>query len=171
MSIWRTTALALLFLAILVVYFPVLWWMWREWWLAPGTRYYGHGLLIIFVSLFLILRGRSALRPSDGRRYGLPVLVLGVAIAAVGWSSGTAWVSALSLPVVILGVLGSFLGALALRRMLFPVLFLAMAVPLPIMGLIGDWLKDYVGRAAIEIARALGTQFTVDNTSFVYMET
>lgn len=170
MSSGYRTALALALLAILVLYFPVISWMWRDWWLAPGPRYYSHGLLIVFISLFLILRGRSACVQAPGKLYGLAVLASGLALAASGWVIRALWVSALSLPLVLLGILGLFLGARALRRLIFPVLFLAMAVPLPIMGIIGDWLKDIVGQAAIDIARALGTQFTVDRVFFSYVD-
>ena len=68
--------------ALLLLTWPVWRWLWGEW---MGNQYYSHGILIPFVSLFLIImRIRNddtfAWIPGNGLLLGMLMLIAGVAL-------------------------------------------------------------------------------------------
>jgi exosortase len=119
------------------MYFPTFIWMWGRWFAEES--YYSHGILIPFVVAFLVYFKKdeialvASLPRNDNRLFGLFLIILGLAIHL-----GSAWMkvyftSALSMILVILGLILYFLGAVFFRKLLYPVLFLLFMVPMPMV--------------------------------------
>ncbi len=99
-------------------------------WLSNDT--YSHGFLVPWISLYLVWARRDALvRTPLAPSYlaGLPVVVAGLAMLALGSASGTAIVQSLSLLVTLAGLVLLMLGWSYLRWLWFPILFLLFMVP------------------------------------------
>lgn len=138
---------------------PVWRWLWQEW---MGNQYYSHGILIPFVSLFLIIQrwrndkgftwngastaatataspttaNPAADPPSSGGKNSYPIAGI-IALAAfillylVAFNGKAFYIAAF----MMIGIIGScvwiFGGTDAFRRLLFPMAYLVLMVPLP----------------------------------------
>jgi exosortase len=118
---------------LLLVYIPTFIWMWDRWFARDS--YYSHGILIPFVSAYLIWNQReelSAITPSSSP-WGLRIFLLGgtfhlfSAVFHIYFSSG------FSLIVMLIGLILHFFGKDITQKVLFPILFLAFMVPLPMV--------------------------------------
>ena len=105
--------------------------MWQKWFEADS--YYSHGILIPFVSLYLIwkMRGDLAKIPAKMSRGGLALLVLGLFIRVFGAYTRVNYITGLSLVVIVAGLVLFLLGRKITVKLLFPLLFLIWMVPLP----------------------------------------
>jgi EpsI family protein len=95
---------------------------------------YAHGPLILAVSAALAWRSRSRLRSLDGAgdaAWGAALLAGGVALWLLGRTQGLVPVEAGSLPFSAAGAAVLAWGVAGLRRLAFPLAFLAFYVPLP----------------------------------------
>jgi exosortase len=117
--------------SVLLIYNQVITWMFQNWILNP---YMNYGLLVPFISGYLIWKERKHFKVSVDRR-GLVLLGL----AALLYLAPSFTLRAVSL---VLFVSGSFLllfGKDATRRIVFPLAFLLLMIPLP------DFMIEYVG--------------------------
>jgi exosortase len=119
-----------LLVLIAVVYRSV----WPEWasdlWNEPD---YSHGLLVPFVSAWLVYRRRRELaaaspQPALG---GIVLMVAGIGALALGLLSAEFFLTRLSVVVVLAGLVAAVLGYRHLRLLAMPLAFLVFAVPLP----------------------------------------
>lgn len=125
-----TIALVILLLAV-VLYFPVLQGLIRQW---SDDSNYRHGFLVPIISAILLYRRREELRsakPGGGTILG--ILFLGAAaVFLIGGTAATELMTArLSVPTFLIGISFFFAGKEFTRRAAFPLLFLYMMVPLP----------------------------------------
>lgn len=154
-------ALAGLFLLLAA---PALAWLVRTWLTDP---YYTHGFLVPVVAGLLGWRQwrRAAAesppdRPAPGspgvRWAGWAVALAGMAafVWAVRWQSYAA--ASLALVAMLCGALLFLLGWARLRPLLFPLLFLALAVPLPFVDRASPWLQAFTARWATALVRSVG---------------
>lgn len=122
---------AVFFLFLIVLYLPVLVKLVQQWLDDPNYR---HGILIPFVSAFILWRERNTLRDARGGGGAIPGLFL-IIIASVLLVGGTAaselFTTRLSLPVFLLGASFLLMGKNFSSRAAFPLLFLFMMIPLP----------------------------------------
>lgn len=155
---------------LIIAYIPTLAWMIDRW--MQKESYYGHGFLIPLVSLFIVWQRRSILRetmvngrwsmaPSGGFALNsLGLWVVGFALLAhivcaalrVYFVSGFTFIAALS------GLILFFFGKEILRKLTFPLFFLATMIPLPLV-LIGNLtvrLKLFATEAATFILNRIG---------------
>ncbi len=98
--------------------------------LAPDT---GFGIVLPFVSLFLIWRQRDQLRgiPITGSWYGLLLVAAGLALRAIGAFSTMSTVVRYGFLLVLYGLVLSFTGPKLFRRLGAPLAILIFMVPLP----------------------------------------
>jgi exosortase D (VPLPA-CTERM-specific) len=98
--------------------------------LAPDT---GFGIVLPFVSLFLIWRQRDQLRgiPITGSWYGLVLVAAGLALRAIGAFSTMSTVVRYGFLLVLYGLVLSFTGPKLFRRLGAPLAILVFMVPLP----------------------------------------
>jgi exosortase D (VPLPA-CTERM-specific) len=128
LSAWAVLAFALA--AAFVPFTHVLLGLFKVW---NGEPEYSHGVLIPFISLFLIWRERDALTrtPFRGSWFGAPVVILGILLWCVGQLS-TIWVvSQYAFLVVVYGLVLALVGSAVFRRLWMPLLILIFMIPLP----------------------------------------
>jgi exosortase len=137
-----------------IVFFPTLRWLVASW---SSNSYYSHGFLVPFVSIYFAWRRRDALRHRKPNNVGLVVLALGLTmhLLAVPWQVHL--VSALALVFVLAGLLLYFYGLETTRLMLFPLGFLLLMIPLPLVERLAPSLEAFVCRYATLMVQALGT--------------
>jgi exosortase len=107
--------------------------MWERWFAADS--YYSHGILIPFVSMYLIWQQRktlSAIEPLKGA-WGMPLIILGMAVHILSSLFRIYFTSGFSMLIVLTGLVLHFYGWRILRSILFPVIFLMFMVPIPMV--------------------------------------
>jgi exosortase len=116
----------------LLAYFSTLQWMWQRWF-GPDS-YYSHGILVPFISVFLIWQKRDVLKnikaiPSP---WGMRLFVTGIVIHLLSLFCRIYFVSGFSMIIVLVGFVLCIYGKNMLTEILFPVVFLVFMVPLPL---------------------------------------
>lgn len=146
---------ALIFAAVVLLFFPTWLWLGDAWLSDP---YYSHGPLVLLISLYFVWARRKVFTeraPAPNNR-GL-VLVI-AALSAHLWA--TAWrayyISALMIPVALLGLLIALFGWQLARRFLFPLGFLIFMVPLPLAERFGPVLEGWTATSATAFAQFVG---------------
>ena len=127
----KTALLCLSALLAVLLYYPVLAGLFRQWLDDPN---YTHGLLIPIISAFFLFRDREALRGASGgggEYLGIPLILLASVLLVGGTAASELYTTRVSLPILLMGMILFLRGAAFARRAAFPVLFLLMMVPLP----------------------------------------
>ncbi|HPN57310.1 MAG TPA: exosortase/archaeosortase family protein [Candidatus Omnitrophota bacterium] len=143
----------------LLAYTPTLMWMWSRWFATDS--YYSHGILIPFVSGYLIWQKKAELQvmPVKESRLGMPLIVAGIllylfsALFRINFSGG------LSMFVVIFGMILHFYGMAILKKILFPIAFLIFMFPLPEVAIVNISFRMKI--FAAEIAEKLLNQMGI----------
>jgi exosortase B len=146
--------------ALLLLYLPTYHDLLRGRWQAMGQ---GHEPVVLIVSVWLILRERSALVAAamrgEGRRTAGGVLLgLGLLLYVLGRSQAYIRLELLSQIPVLAGLLVGVGGWSALRRQWFPLVFLLFVVPLPysmVLAITGP-MKTAVSAIATEVLHLVG---------------
>jgi exosortase D (VPLPA-CTERM-specific) len=112
------------------MYFDSLRFMVGQW----GSDDYSHGFFVPIISAFLIWQRRSALAaiPMQASWWGPFVLVAGLLLYVIGDYATLYFVLHVSLWLVIVGLVLSFIGLNRTKEIAFPLLFLLAAIPLPV---------------------------------------
>ena len=147
-------------------YYSTLAWLVMSW---LGNTYYSHGFLVPAVSLVLAWRLQAhppagAGNPAaSGRAFaeGLVLTGVGLGVHLVAASRGAHLLSAVTLAPVLSGVVLALGGLRTLRRLVFPLGFLFLMVPLPILERSTPELARWVAATAGAICRAAGLQVVV----------
>lgn len=126
----ETAAAAALGAAALVLYLPVLRDLvvvWRD------VSYYSYGFLVPLFSAYLAWEAWRASDETPSRPVpaGFLITAAGLAALGLGVATGSLTLRALSLPVVLLGLVWALLGTAHARRLAFPIGFLVFMAPLP----------------------------------------
>ncbi len=138
-SVWRyhLWLFAPLLLATLLLFGATFWSMVTTWW---RSETFAHGFIVVPISIYLIWRKRDVLRndvPSSSPSALVPLLLL-----AIAWLLGNAadvlGVQQLAATVMIPMLVALVFGWHIMRRLIFPLTFLLLAVP------IGEFLVPYL---------------------------
>ena len=115
------------------LYYPTFVWMVDRW--SARDSYYGHGFLIPLVSLYWLYKKRDLFLKVGNPSWigGLCVLGLGAAVQIVSYYLHFYFLSAFSLVIVLMGLIYFFYGQKVFRRAWFPVAFLFLMIPLPLL--------------------------------------
>ena len=148
-------AYGLIALLILLLFSPALAWLVRAW---VSNPYYTHGFFIPVIAALLAWRQWRFVRAEPRRedRIGLAVLAVSLAVAvwAMRWRD---YATALfALVGLLIGLLLFLEGWPRLRRWLFPLLFLALMIPLPVVDRLSPWLASFSAHWATALARLFG---------------
>ncbi|HQO57929.1 MAG TPA: exosortase/archaeosortase family protein [Candidatus Omnitrophota bacterium] len=140
-------------LVFLLAYTPTLMWMWSRWF--ADDSYYSHGILIPFVSGFLIWQKKEelAVAPVKESRLGMPLIVAGVLLYLFSALFRINFTGGLSMFVVIFGLVLYFYGMAVLKKILFPIGFLIFMFPLPEVAIVN--ISFRMKMFAAEIAEKL----------------
>ena len=123
------TSIALL----LVAYLPTIAWMADRWFAKES--YYSHGVLIPLVSLFVIWQRRDALGKIrvSGSFAGLWIVAISLFVNIICAALKIYFISGFSLVFAIYGLVLFFFGKEMVRNMIFPLSFLFLMIPLPLV--------------------------------------
>jgi exosortase len=136
---------------VLLIYVPSFLWMWDRWFARDS--YYSHGILIPFVTAFLIWNKRDILRKikPETSPWGLRLFFLGIAIHLLSALFRVYFTSGFSMIIVLYGLTLYFYGSKMLKEVLFPISFLVFMVPLPMVVItnISFRLKIFAAQIAV----------------------
>jgi exosortase len=142
---------------------PVWRWLWSEW---MSNDYYGHGLLIAPVALFLAVQrfrnDESLVYPSgSGNLYG----VLLLAAALVGYlyflEARALYMAAFAMVAMLAGLVWALGGTNVVRKLAFPLAYLIFMIPLPSWDRITLPLALFTGVCSGGLVQLLGLDVTV----------
>jgi len=150
----------------LIAYAPAFRWMWDRWW--ERDSYYSHGILIPFVTAFLIWQIKdeiAKIKPKESS-WGLPLIVAGVLVHLAASLFRVYFVSAFSMLVVLIGLVLYFFGAEFFKKIAFPVLFLLFMIPLPwvVIANLSFKLKLFAAELSLHVIRGIGIQAIRDGS-------
>ncbi len=146
-----------------LITWPVWQWLWFEW---MSNEYYSHGLLIAPVALFLAIqrvRNDPQLRLRVANREGAGLLLLGATLAFYLYAlqQRAYYLAAFAMIGMLAGMVWTLAGVVALRRLAFPIGYLALMVPLPILDRITLPLALFTGYCSGAIVQFLGLDVTI----------
>lgn len=122
--------IVIVIISLAILYFSVIQRLVADWIQLPD---FSHGFLIPFVSFYFVYERRKelfALNPS-GYWAGLPLLIFGILLFLLGNLATEYFTMRFSLMVVIGGIILFLLGKEYFRTLLFPLLYLIFAIPIP----------------------------------------
>lgn len=151
-------------------YYPTIVWMVDRW--AAKDSYYGHGFLIPLVSLFWIYKKRDAIlkAPKQPTFWTPAFLFSGILLQVTASILRIYFVSAISLVLIIFGLVSLLGGRQVLRQTWFPIGFLFMMVPLPLLMIsqITLKMKFFVSEISAHLISQTGIE-AVRHGSYIYM--
>ena len=124
---WYTVTLLILGVWL---YAPVLLRLAHQWWSDPN---FSHGFFVPVFSAYIVWQNRKrlwAIQPKPSL-WGLPVIVISLAMLLVGTFGAELFLSRLSFILLIGGAVIFFVGWPMLRAVLFPLCFLVLMIPIP----------------------------------------
>jgi len=149
----------LLGLLFLISYVPTFLWMWERWFARDS--YYSHGILVPFVTIYLIWQMRHELikMKREESVWGLRLIFLGIAIHLVSSVFRIYFSSGFSMLIVLNGMILYLYGAKIFEKISFPLAFLLFMVPLPMVAITNISFKMKIWAA--EIATFLLNQMRI----------
>jgi exosortase len=128
----RHAALWLAGIELLVLFGPTLVWLWGRWTLS--VWHHAHGLLIPPVVAYFIREELQTVKhlPASSSAWGFAILVPALALHALDAGMHTELLSAVALVMAMPGLSLLLLGVARTRAILFPLFFLAFALPIPL---------------------------------------
>jgi exosortase len=168
LSSLRTALLPILSITILgIITWPVARWLWGEW---MSNEYYSHGVLIPPVSLYLVYQ-RARLdksfvwEPGRGSSIGLALIAIGLVFYFIFLNQRAFYLASFAVIVIIFGMVWTLGGTNAAHKLWFPIFYMALMVPLPI---IDRWtlpLALFTGVCSGAIVQFLGLDITIVGNS------
>lgn len=150
-------------IAYVAVTWPVWQWLWFEW---LSNEYYGHGLLILPVSIFLTVqrfRNDSELvyRPHHGDIGGIVAFALTLAFYLYALQQRAYYLAAFAMIGMLAGLVWAVAGRQVLRKLAFPIGYLVLMVPLPILERITLPLALFTGYCSGGLVQFLGLDVAI----------
>lgn len=142
---------------LLLLYLPTFVWLVNSWLHSP---YYSHGFLIPPLAGVIAWTRRSVLAEKAPSNGGIPVLLAGMALYVGGFLYASDFLAAISLLVVLAGLVLYFWGNRALIAFAFPLGFLAFMIPVPFLGGMNLWMQSFAARASAWIIGLMGIPIT-----------
>lgn len=114
-------------------YYPTFVWMVERW--MARDSYYAHGFLIPAVMFYWLFKKRKTLAalPAEFHAAGIPVLLAGVLLHVASSVFRVYFLSAFSFVFVLLVIALSLFGKRIFREVWFPICFLFLMIPLPLL--------------------------------------
>jgi exosortase len=124
-----------------LAYYPGFVWMWDRW--SARDSYYGHGFLIPLVTLYWLFKERKSLMtlPVEFGTFGLFFLITGGVLHIVSSFLRIYFLSGFSFVLILLGVAGVLYGKKIFAKVWFPITFLTLAIPMPLLVISQTTLK------------------------------
>ena len=149
-----------------IIYYPAFVWMWGRW--NAADTYYSHGPLVIIASLFFLWSNREELIkvkriPSSK---GIVLMVIAIILHIAGALIKFYFASAVSLVIMLFGILLYFFGVEILRKTQFPLLYLGFTIPAPLV-LVSNIvirMKLFAGNMATVLLNVIGLKAVQDGS-------
>jgi len=150
-----------------VITWPVWQWLWYEW---MSNEYYSHGLLILPVALFLTVqrfRNDATLTYTPGQTSIAGVVLFGVTLAFYVYAlqQRAYYLAAFAMIGMLAGIVWAVAGAGVVRRLAFPIAYLALMVPVPQIDRITLPLALFTGYCSGGIVQFLGLDVTISGNA------
>jgi exosortase len=156
----------LLIVLMIAVSLPTILWMSDRWF--EESSYYSHGILVPFVTFFLIWRKRDVLKKMQPETspWGFSLFILGIFLYWISALIHVYFTSGFSMLIVTIGLVLHFYGSKILKEILFPLLFLVFMIPLPliVVAFICFKLKIIAAHIATFILNMIGLQATQESS-------
>ena len=127
-------------------------------WITDSDQ--AHGLLLVAVAVYLVFHRRNRIRQIKTEKWlpGILIMVGAILLLLAGQVVVEYFAMRVSLIILLAGTIGFLLGKDALKILLFPLLLLLLAMPLPaiVVNSLTLPLKSLVSSLASEMLRALG---------------
>jgi len=149
---------------IILLYLPTLIWLVRSWLHNP---YYSHGFLIPLVSGVIAWSKRGELQETRLNNAGVIALAIGAALYILGFVRDLRYISAISLIVVLFGLVLSLYGTKVARSMAFAIGYLIFMIPMPFVGDVAFDLQRLSIHSSGWLLRVLGMPITVTGNLIV----
>ncbi len=163
---FKSTPPILLFLLPMIVFLPTWLWLSEAWTSDP---YYSHGPLVLIIAIYFFWARRkflvAAAAPSNWGWLAL-VAALTVHLWATWWRAY--YISALTIPLALFGMLLILYGWRITKHFLFPLVFLLLMDPLPLAERFGPMLEGWTASSATAFAQFIGVAAT-NNGSEVFL--
>lgn len=159
-SVAFPAAIVLLFFVLTT---PVWRWLWGEW---ISNDYYSHGLLVPLVAIFLIVQRLRNDKTIDITPQRGELASLGLTVVALGgylyfMAQRAYYLAAFAMIGLIIGLVWYFAGRAIVRKLIFPLAYLALMVPLPLLDRITLPLAMFTGVCAGNMVQFLGLDVTI----------
>jgi EpsI family protein len=136
----------------------------KLWW----TRdVYSHGFLIVPISVYLAWTKRSSLRrlaPEPGSVWGLGLLLVAAALLIVGSAASLVGLESFSIVTMIVGLIAYLLGPRFVKALAFPIVYLALMLPVweELLGFMHWPLQLIAAATGTRVLQALGVAAMLD---------
>lgn len=157
----QVAAIAAVIVAVVLFYWPTLRWMVNSW---LSSDYYSHGFLVPCISAFFIWTKREQLKNRVPALAGYIVLIAALALYLCGLLLEIRVLGALSLVVLIMGVVLTIWGIMAAKALAFPLLFLLFMVPFGFIQDLAANLQYTSVQWASWVDKTLGLPITTSGT-------
>lgn len=141
-------------------YYPTFVWMVERW--MARDSYYAHGFLIPAVMFYWIFKKRKTLAalPAESHAAGIPLIVSGVLLHVASSVFRVYFLSAFSFVFVLLGIALILFGKRIFKEVWFPICFLFLMIPLPLLVISQTTLKMkfFVSEVSAYLINASGIQ-------------
>jgi exosortase len=158
----KQSYIKLIILAVLtfLTYIPTFMWMVYRW--TAAETYYSHGFLVPLISGFIIWQKKSELGELkiEPVKLGWLFFIFGISIHIISAMFQVYFSSGFSLILILVGLVLLSLGKNCLKQLLFPILFIAFMIPLPMVTIanLSFRLKIFAAQLATFIVNKLGVQ-------------
>ena len=121
----------ILLVILLILFSPIFPALYHGWFYSNDNS---HGILVPFISLYLIWLNRHAISLKEVRTsyLGLSILVFGLALYVLGYAGRIEFISRVAFVTAILGLVFYNFGRKIFFRLVFPLFFLFFMVPVPV---------------------------------------
>ncbi len=160
----------LLFVLLLgYIYYPTFAWMVDRW--AARDSYYAHGFLIPFISLYWIFKKRKTLSSikQESELLGLIALLVGALLQLFSSLFRVYFISAISFVVLLFGIVCFLFGKKIIKEVWFPIAFLFLMVPLPLLVIseVTLKMKFFVSEISTHLLNLMGLK-SIREGSYIY---
>jgi exosortase len=158
---------------VILLFSSTLSWLVYNW---LNNSYYSHGFLVPLVSAFFLWRRREAFSPDSREPSNVGLVILGVSLA--GFLVAQVWqayhLSAVALILLLVGLSVYFLGIRQTQRIAFPLAFLLLMIPVPLINRLSPALESFTATVSTSVVDLLsipavnqGSRIQLQNSSFV----
>ncbi len=157
-GIKRNPKLTLLWAGFILIYVPAFIEMWGRWFARDS--YYSHGILIPFVTVYLIAQRIPELKKlkMEPSPLGIVLVMAGIGLYLLSSFFRVNFTAGFSMMIVLYGLVLQFYGIKILRVIAFPLFFLIFMVPLPevVVANLSFRLKLFAASIAAYMLKSMG---------------